>query len=235
MDSNKPNIKIVKQVTGDANQRRRNVASIVKPSSDTRLPSWYDDPESFYFKGDDCRAKCADCLGRGTLEPAGIIAECAECWEGMPCGLHQCRSCEGAGAVCPACRGMRFLRLGGGRVGPCEFCTEGNNFNGDVERGTIRRYMLRYDIGQRPGVGMRRDDDMPEKPTPEQVAEYRAHWVANHGDARSNYKRRASHTTCEFCGKPPAEQTKILPHDFSDGRTMYLCQVCRFFAKGVQS
>lgn len=134
---------------------------------------------------------------------------------------------------------MRFTReypwtRGDSTGSPCKHCTEGNNVNRDVERATIRRYMLRYDQGQRPWTRIPSPFDMPERPTAEQVAAYRSNWLSNNGDARSNYKRRTSHTTCEFCGKPPAEQTKILPHDFSDGRTMYLCQVCRFFAKGDQ-
>lgn len=83
------------------------------------------------------RAICSDCNGRGRKGGR----------EGWP--FAQCAACRGKGAVCPACRGMRFVRepIPGAQsdwqthVVRCNRCCEGNQINDVIEMREIRRYI----------------------------------------------------------------------------------------------
>ena len=80
------------------------------------------------------------------------------------CSGRGCQQCDGSGRVCPACRGMRVVRVSsqfranwhyrdGSRCDTalpeglntvqltrCAVCTEGNNVNADKEAAAIQRY-----------------------------------------------------------------------------------------------
>ncbi len=82
--------------------------------------------------GDD--ALCFDCAGRG--RNLG----------------RTCPMCNGKGAVCPACHGMRFLHMRRRHHQPweadierCQVCCEGNNVNEALELRAIRDYIARSD------------------------------------------------------------------------------------------
>lgn len=63
-----------------------------------------------------------------------------------PCPLHICEQCNGKGAVCPGCRGMRFIRVPhavGNNVERCTRCCEGNQVNDVLEMRTILAYIAR--------------------------------------------------------------------------------------------
>jgi hypothetical protein len=95
-------------------------------------------------------------LARRTLE-TGDAAICAGCVGRGVSGGRDCALCNGKGAVCPACRGMRFLRLRRKYHQPwesdlarCSVCCEGNNVNEALEMQAIRAYIARSDAVTRP-------------------------------------------------------------------------------------
>lgn len=155
------------------------------------MPSWL--KNSVYRSlPDHCRVKCDECHGNGSN--AGVeLAFCLACQTGYEvCPLHKCRQCDGAGAVCPTCRGMRFIRdrewdprWGGGQAVRCPTCTEGNNINRDREMAAVRKYLLRW----RTSADAQRDLDAERRA--ERDA-YQAEWRANNGSnkwARQRAKR----------------------------------------------
>lgn len=97
-------------------------------------------------------------LARRTLA-TGDKAICLDC---RGTGDHgRCRACNGKGAVCPSCHGMRFFHLRK-RTDPgytagiwdgnaqqdlvrCMTCCEGNQVNEDLEVRAIRAYIARSD------------------------------------------------------------------------------------------
>lgn len=143
---------------------------------------------------------CDECHGRGSN--AGVEIEvCRECLDGYePCKLHKCRQCDGSGAVCPLCRGMRFVRerawdarYGGGyirvsnKVGEpddrCPKCMEGNNVNRRMETQAINKYLLRWRSEYDP------EHDVEAERRAERDA-YQAEWRANSGPNRWERQRR---------------------------------------------
>ena len=88
------------------------------------------------------RAICRECMGRGRKGGR----------EGWP--FAKCAACQGKGVVCPACRGMRFVRQPqpGAQaewqteVTRCARCCEGNQVNDVIEMREIQRYIA---AGQR--------------------------------------------------------------------------------------
>lgn len=90
-------------------------------------------------------------LARRTLA-TGDAAICTSCAGRGRSGGRDCSMCNGKGAVCPACRGMRFLRLRKKYHQPwesdltrCAVCCEGNNVNEALEMQAIRAYVARSD------------------------------------------------------------------------------------------
>lgn len=67
-------------------------------------------------------------------------------------GYGVCERCNGKGCVCPACGGMRFVRMRQrgqsaweAEVTRCQVCCEGNNVNEMSEARAIRAYIARAD------------------------------------------------------------------------------------------
>ena len=90
-------------------------------------------------------------LARRTLA-TGTKALCESCKGRGRSGGRECAMCSGKGAVCPACCGMRFIRLRKryhaeweADVERCQVCCEGNNVNESLEVRAIREYIARSD------------------------------------------------------------------------------------------
>ena len=90
-------------------------------------------------------------IARQTLA-TGDAAICMSCVGRGMSGGSRCQMCNGKGATCPACSGMRFLRLRRkyhqpweSDVGRCATCCEGNNVNEHLEIRAIRAYVARSD------------------------------------------------------------------------------------------
>jgi RecJ-like exonuclease len=86
----------------------------------------------------------------------GEDALCIDCrGSGRNGGYGRCDRCQGKGAVCPACAGLRFVRLHhkGAQSWDCEVtrcsvCMEGNNVNEMREVRAIRAYIARSDVAE---------------------------------------------------------------------------------------
>ena len=104
----------------------------------------------------DDRALCPSCHGTGAYGTRDDIMACAGCAANRTttfageergyCASHQCRTCIGAGVVCPHCCGMRFVRMSrpaGNEVSRCPTCCEGNNVNETLEMFAIRAWLAR--------------------------------------------------------------------------------------------
>lgn len=96
----------------------------------------------------------------------GEAALCLDC-AGTGMGrFDACAMCQGKGAVCPTCRGMRFIHARRKNATPwatatgpeghdvqadvtrCPDCCEGNNVNELLELACIKRYIARSDAVQ---------------------------------------------------------------------------------------
>ena len=84
----------------------------------------------------------------------GDDALCISCGgSGRNGGYGVCERCNGKGAVCPACQGMRFLRQRRTHAQPwetevvrCPVCCEGERVNEVGEIQAIRAYIARSDV-----------------------------------------------------------------------------------------
>lgn len=105
----------------------------------------------------DDRALCPACMGTGAWGNPAEIGACSGCRhmfasDAFPgddrgyCDGHRCRTCAGAGVVCPHCSGMRFVRVprpAGNEVSRCPTCCEGNNVSLSKEMAAIRAWLVR--------------------------------------------------------------------------------------------
>jgi len=216
---------------------RQNDAVDWQTPHELRLPVWarlenltfVNFPESF-------RAKCEHCRGRGTTERAQTIADCPDCHAvGKACDLHKCRPCDGTGGVCPTCRGMRYVRTRAFSVhnlhvteARCFTCMRGNTIDRDLEDSAITAYMARWSqrLTREQIAPTTPPDpfDWPARPTADQVAQYRADWLARNGDSRDAGK---GHQRCSFCNDPATDGSLILPVAMPDGLQLHLCRDCR--------
>ena len=181
-----------------------NLRGVMPPNARLRLktnahetpPQWYmTSPNSVL--ADDCRAKCGNCRGHGSHAGAELEV-CPNCQANDafgPCPLHRCKACAGSGLVCPACRGMRFVRVApwdarrgmNVEIERCAKCCEGNQVNPALERRTITRYMTRW-LAQFP-------TDTPEasaaRPAAKREEQRIANeeWRAQHGNVAGTPKR----------------------------------------------
>lgn len=91
----------------------------------------------------------------------GEGALCLDCGgDGQGVYGGACAMCNGKGAVCPMCRGMRFIRFrprsrhyypaisvdGNPDVRRCPVCCEGNNVNEDLELAAVLAYIQRQPV-----------------------------------------------------------------------------------------
>ena len=166
-----------------------------KTNAPASMPKWYENSPNALL-ADDCRAKCSDCRGHGSHAGAELET-CQGCHsQDFPCPLHRCKSCAGSGLVCPACRGMRFVRVApwdirrGGvvEIERCTQCCEGNNVNPATERRAITRYMTRW-LSLHPS-------DTPEEYAERQAAKRaeqeaaNAEWWAQYGTPAGGLPKR---------------------------------------------
>lgn len=100
------------------------------------------------------RAICPECNGVGARVGRLGMNACPNCdpQQRGPCGLHRCKTCQGKGAVCPHCAGMRFVRTpsvdwGGNSIERCPSCCEGNNVSEPLEMRAIQRYIMTAPVG----------------------------------------------------------------------------------------
>lgn len=66
--------------------------------------------------------------------------------------MHKCRRCDGAGLVCPACKGDRRVRIAPWDSRDpfresirCDTCCEGNQVNPVKERVAIERWLRKHE------------------------------------------------------------------------------------------
>lgn len=144
--------------------------------------------------------RCDRCGGLGVYhgsdaEMALAIGHCVACMNpnaAKACGRHACHICDGSGAVCPACRGARFVRRDVpyghpdfGQALRCETCCEGNQVSQTKERRAIERYL----VGYVPDTRTPAERDAERKASA--AASY-ARYVSIHGDPRRPHARTAA-------------------------------------------
>lgn len=131
---------------------------LVAPSSEALRPLARSLPRTAMARGlpADDRALCPSCHGTGAYGTGEDVTACPHCTANRTsafageergyCDTHQCKTCIGAGVVCPHCSGMRFVRQSrpaGNEAVRCPTCCEGNNVNATLEMFAIRAWLAR--------------------------------------------------------------------------------------------
>ncbi|HET8908815.1 MAG TPA: hypothetical protein VFN11_17805, partial [Ktedonobacterales bacterium] len=128
--------------------------SSTSSTANIHLPNWYHNQDAARLP-DSCRVKCDTCHGHGS-EAGQEMVDCYACQHGeMACVAHKCAQCGGSGFVCPACRGMRFVRSqvwkhsaaahqNARDIDRCTECCRDNKVEPFQERKAINDYLMRW-------------------------------------------------------------------------------------------